>query len=587
MKPTIGKTEAGKDLVIDVPRLLVSRMLIQASSGGGKSWATRRVLEQTANHVQQVILDIEGEFASLREKFDYIICAPYGADAVANVQTAAILARRLRETRASAVIDLYELKMPKRKEFVKLFLEEFVEAPKSMWHPCIVVVDEAHHFCPERGKGESVATEAVNDLITRGRKRGLCGILATQRLSKLNKDSAAELHNKLIGLAVMDDDQRRASDDIGMTYKEAVPVLRSLEPGEFFCFGPALTRTVTKIHVGPVVTTHPEPGSTATLAPPPPSDKIRALLAKLTDLPKEAEQEARTLADLKRENANLKRELTLAQKAQPKQPATEIKTIEKPVVGQKAIKGIQAFDAAMRKNIGKMYALKRDMEAALASYQQSVDKLLIEIRKVQEAQSQDQAIKDAAVIGTGVMQSGKYIAPKKFFDELPRKTSSGNGGALPGPQQRIVDAIAWMESIGVMEPETTAVAFLAGYTVGGGAFNNPKGALRTAGLIEYRGTRLALTDEGRALANVPDAPLTPDAMHQRVFERLPAPECKLLAVALAVYPSAITDQELAERTGYSAGGGAFNNPKGRLRTLGLITYPASKTVRAADILFPG
>jgi len=167
------------------------------------------------------------------------------------------------------------------------------------------------------------------------------------------------------------------------------------------------------------------------------------------------------------------------------------------------------------------------------------------------------------------------------------KTTSGNGGALPGPQQRIVDAIAWMESIGVTEPETTAVAFLAGYTVGGGAFNNPKGTLRTSGLIEYRGTRLALTEEGRQHANVPDAPLTPKVMHQRVLERLPTPERKLLTVALEAYPNDIPDQELAERTGYAAGGGAFNNPKGRLRTLGLVTYPSSKRVRAADILFPG
>src|SRR3990172_168286 len=87
-----------------------------------------------------------------------------------------------------------------------------------------------------------------------------------------------------------------------------------------------------------------------------------------------------------------------------------------------------------------------------------------------------------------------------------KKYEEGNV-ALPTPQQRIVDAIAWMESIGVTEPETTAVAFLAGYTVGGGAFNNPKGALRTSGFIEYRGTRLSLTDDGRRLANMPDTAL--------------------------------------------------------------------------------
>src|SRR3990172_219487 len=381
MKPTIGTTEAGKNLVIDIPRLLVSRMLIQASSGGGKSWVTRRILEQTAGHVQQVVLDIEGEFTTLREKYDYIICAPQGADAIATPQTATILARRLRETRASAIIGMYEMKMPDRKKFVRLFLEEFVEAPKSMWHPCIVVVDEAHHFCPEKDEAESMA--AVNDLITRGRKRGLCGILATQRLSKLNKDSAAELHNKLIGLAVLDTDVKRAADDLGMTTKEAMPILRSLEPGEFFAFGPALTRMVTKIKVGPVVTTHLEAGAGATLTPPPPSHKIKALLAKLTDLPQVAEQEARTLADFKRENANLKRELTLAFKAQPRQPATEIRRIEVPVVGMKAIKGIQDADASMRKTLGKMRIVQEAVQAGLTGYQQSIEKLLIEFKKVQ------------------------------------------------------------------------------------------------------------------------------------------------------------------------------------------------------------
>lgn len=574
MKPTIGTTEEGKELAIDIKRLLVTRMLVQASSGGGKSYALRRILEQTANHVQQVILDIEGEFTTLREKFDYIICAPQGADAVATPQTATILARRLRETRASAIIDMYEMKMPDRKKFVRLFLEEFVEAPKSMWHPCIVVVDEAHHFCPEKDEAESMA--AVNDLITRGRKRGLCGLLATQRLSKLNKDSAAELHNKLIGLAVLDTDVKRAADDLGMTVKEAMPVLRSLEPGEFFTFGPALTRIVTKITVGPVITTHPEAGAGATLTPPPPSAKIKALLAKLADLPKEAEQEARTLADYKRENANLRRELTLVRKERPKQTSAEIKRIEIPVVGQKAIKGILNADASMRKNLAGMRKLHEQFQTGLTAYQQSLETLLIEIRKVQDAKNPP-------------MRPGQIYIPapiKTVPIQSPVRTVSTSGnGSLPGPQQRIVDAIAWMESIGIMEPEQTAVAFLAGYTIGGGAFNNPKGTLRTSGLIEYRGTKLALTEEGRRLANVPDAPLTVETLHASVLDRLPTPERKLLAVALEVYPNDIPDQELAERTGYVAGGGAFNNPKGRLRSLGLVTYPASKRVRASDILF--
>lgn len=50
---------------IDLPRLLETRLLIQANSGGGKSWALRRLLEQTTDQVQQIVIDPEGEFASL------------------------------------------------------------------------------------------------------------------------------------------------------------------------------------------------------------------------------------------------------------------------------------------------------------------------------------------------------------------------------------------------------------------------------------------------------------------------------------------------------------------------------------------
>lgn len=90
MNPSLGSLD------IDLPKLLETRLLIQASSGGGKSWALRRLLEQTAKQVQQIVIDPEGEFSTLREKFDYIICAPYGADAVATPATAAGLARASR-----------------------------------------------------------------------------------------------------------------------------------------------------------------------------------------------------------------------------------------------------------------------------------------------------------------------------------------------------------------------------------------------------------------------------------------------------------------------------------------------------------
>ena len=62
------KAIIGGNVSIDLTRLLETRLLIQANSGAGKSWAIRRLIEQTANNVQQIIIDPEGEFSTLREK---------------------------------------------------------------------------------------------------------------------------------------------------------------------------------------------------------------------------------------------------------------------------------------------------------------------------------------------------------------------------------------------------------------------------------------------------------------------------------------------------------------------------------------
>jgi len=156
---------------------------------------------------------------------------------------------------------------------------------------------------------------------------------------------------------------------------------------------------------------------------------------------------------------------------------------------------------------------------------------------------------------------------------------------LTGPEQRILDAIAWLESIGVDTPEQPAVAFLAGYTFGGGAFNNPRGALRTKSFVEYAGDAIRLTSAGRRLANWPVEVLDSAELQRRVLDRLPGPERRILEVILKAYPDAIGYDECARAAGYTPGGGAFNNPRGRLRSLGLIDYPGQGMVRARDLLF--
>lgn len=57
----------------DLDVLLPTRLLIQANSGGGKSYLIRRMVEQLFGHVQVIIIDPEGEFATLREQYDFVL----------------------------------------------------------------------------------------------------------------------------------------------------------------------------------------------------------------------------------------------------------------------------------------------------------------------------------------------------------------------------------------------------------------------------------------------------------------------------------------------------------------------------------
>lgn len=296
-----NKIYLNKNTSIDIPKAIQSRMVILANSGAGKSYAIRKFCEGAVTQVQTIIIDPEGEFSSLREKYDFIL-AGKNADVPAEVRSAGLLATRLLELGKSAVIDLYELHPQDRQRFVKLFFDAMLNAPKELYHPVFIVLDEAHEFAPE-GK-PSEATYSVEAMASRGRKRGFCLIPASQRISKLSKNVSAECNNKLIGRASQDIDMKRAGDELGFSKAEMVQ-LRQLKPGEFFIFGPAISDEVAKIKIGEVNTSHAKV-SYGKAKVPPSSAVIKKILSEIKDLPKEAEQEAKTVTELKKENKDLK-----------------------------------------------------------------------------------------------------------------------------------------------------------------------------------------------------------------------------------------------------------------------------------------
>src|SRR5713101_2787134 len=87
----IGQMIGGGRLELDLPALVDTRLLIQANSGGGKSWLLRLIAERAG--IQTSVLDNEGEFASLREAV-YVLLVGASGELPANPRHAALLARR-------------------------------------------------------------------------------------------------------------------------------------------------------------------------------------------------------------------------------------------------------------------------------------------------------------------------------------------------------------------------------------------------------------------------------------------------------------------------------------------------------------
>lgn len=550
MKGIIGKAN-NKNISIDLPRLLKTRLLVQANSGGGKSYLLRRLLEQTAKDIQQIVLDVEGSFYTLREKFDYVICSPSGGDAVATPRTAALLARKLMETGASAIVDISELKAHERKTFVRLFCESLIELPKKLWHPALIVIDEIHLFAPEKGQAESAS--AVTDIATRGRIRGLCLVGATQRLAKLSKDVAAELNNKLIGRTGLDVDVKRASEELGLTAKEAMPILRNMGEGEFFCFGPALTPSIERVIIGSVITTHPEAGSGVLPKPPAPSKKIKNILGALEDLPQEAEKEAKTLAELKTEVLSLRRQLSTA----------EIKLKVNGIPESEVLKREKAAVAIAVKNIHT----KTPQKTVVPDNYPKLIKALELIRKTVDKTLGQQL--------TSISPSNNKISiVDKDSGEIKLRS-----GAI-----KILKELAARSPAGYSKSQVGA---LTGYSVKGGTFGTYMSDLRRNGLLEEQNGLIYATDNGIIyLGNdIPEAPKTHYEMMRQWQKALRSGAYKMLDAIVSAGTQGIEREDVADLVNMTASGGTFGTYLSDLRRNGLITVQG-QNITANDILFP-
>lgn len=543
---------------IDLGTLIDTRLLIQANSGGGKSWLIRRLLEQSHGKVQQIIIDLEGEFHTLREKYDYILVSKEG-DIKPEVKSAGLLAKKLLELNVSAVIDLYELNHLDRKKYARLFLEAMVNAPKELWHPVLVIIDEAHVFCPE--KGQSEASEAVIDLATRGRKRGYCAVLATQRLSKLHKDAAAECNNKLIGRTGLDVDMKRASEELGFTSKEQYLSLRGLDPGEFFAFGPAVSKEVIKLRVGKVETTHPKAGSRIlTSKPAPPTEKVKSVLSNLTDLSQAADEELKTIQDFQIKIQSLERELRVAKNGKPKPSIEEI---------DKAVKvALKAQTDNIREYVDDQEKRMELIEGLFKKFNLEISSLFT-VKKIEYHLSPDIESVARTIETNEKKTTDFFISPE---------VGQNSSYTVTGGARRMLEVLAGRYP---MKFTKNQLALLSRLSPNSGTTGTYFSSLKSNNLINVENGLVEITNEGIEKVGLQSrdysdivamwsGALTGGA--RRMFDYL-----------VTIYPESATKEDLATAVGLSSSSGTFGTYFSQLKSNNLVEYNNGQAKATSDL----
>jgi uncharacterized protein len=571
------KLKIARGLELDADYVGGGTFALLAKKGAGKTYTGRVMAEEFWEaKVPFVVLDPMGAWWGLRSSADGdsdgIPVAIFGgdhADAPLERTGGTLMADLVVEEGLSMILDMrgFGTRAAER-QFALDFLERLYRRNRDLVH---LFIDEADLFAPQKPQaGDQPLLGVTENIVRRGRNNGIGCTLITQRSAVLNKDVLTQVDG-LVAMRMLSPQDRNAIDawvqdhgdmEIARSVKASLPELSN---GECWWWIPELdvlkrvqvrrSRTFDSSPTKKRGERRRQPKSFADI-------DLSAIEAKMADTIERAKAE--DPKELRRRIAQLERELK--QRPTEKQVETKVETVEVPVLDPGKLAVLNDIVEELAGVAGKIVAATNDVTAALGKL---------------KARPPAPAVRQPAPT--------PRPQPQQRSTPTPWREPSGD---LTAPQQRVLDALAWLEAVGFPQPTKIQVGFIAGYRVGkrvGGTFGNILGQLRGEGLIDYPAPALAqLTDDGRQLATMPDIEQTSEGLQQAVYARLDGPERRVLEVLVEAWPDALSKQDVGTAAGYTVGdrvGGTFGNILGRLRSLGLIDYPSAGLARAEDVLF--
>jgi len=268
---------------IDEKRLITERTFICSMTRYGKSYCIRKIAEECFGKVGIIIIDPEGEYTSLRERFPFLIV---GKDIPLNPDTAEFIAETVLKENLSIIIDSSTADTIDEQEFVRRFIDRFMDLELIKKKSYLFMIEEADEFAPEKGVYKSGSLRSVINLAKKGAKRGLGLILASQRPAMISKFVLSQCANQIIGHTEWSGDKKVLQQYLRIETK-VMDKISETKAGEFYFKGNFIEEPQI-LKVNEVETTHL--GGTPTLSPPT-TKELKNIISKLsTSLPKIVEE---------------------------------------------------------------------------------------------------------------------------------------------------------------------------------------------------------------------------------------------------------------------------------------------------------
>jgi DNA helicase HerA-like ATPase len=110
--------------------------------------------------------------------------------------------------------------------------EELFEARKiNVVPPMMLVLEEAHNYCPEKGFAKTVSTDILRTIASEGRKFGLGMMVISQRPARIDKNVLSQCNTQIILKVTNPNDLQAIRKGLEGISVEAEAEIKRLPPG--------------------------------------------------------------------------------------------------------------------------------------------------------------------------------------------------------------------------------------------------------------------------------------------------------------------------------------------------------------------